>query len=95
MLERAPPNFSSALVSEIPLHHLLQVDITFAPFLERIAASIAYYKGFIVRGQVRGHSTRSSAQHDAAWRNNWAVARKLLRPLPITGLHIQMALERP
>ncbi|GAB4823293.1 hypothetical protein N2152v2_010339 [Parachlorella kessleri] len=29
------------------------VDITFAPFLERIAASIAYYKGFIVRGQ--GH----------------------------------------
>ena len=28
------------------------VDIVFAPFLERIAASIAYYKGFIVRGQV-------------------------------------------
>lgn len=27
------------------------VDITFAPFLERIAASIAYYKGMAVRGQ--------------------------------------------
>lgn len=27
------------------------VDITFAPFLERIAASIAYYKGFMVRGE--------------------------------------------
>lgn len=29
-----------------------QVDVTFAPFLERIAASIAYYKGFMVRGEV-------------------------------------------
>lgn len=29
------------------------VDITFAPFLERIVASIPYYKGFIVRGQGR------------------------------------------
>lgn len=29
------------------------VDIIFAPFLERVAASIAYYKGFIVRGKVR------------------------------------------
>ena len=29
------------------------VDIVFAPFLERIAASLAYYKGFFVRGQVR------------------------------------------
>ena len=28
------------------------VDLTFAPFLERIAASILYYKGFAVRGQV-------------------------------------------
>ena len=27
------------------------VDIVFAPFLERIAASILYYKGMIVRGQ--------------------------------------------
>lgn len=27
------------------------VDIVFAPFLERITASIPYYKGFIVRGQ--------------------------------------------
>jgi len=27
------------------------VDITFAPFLERIAASIYYYKGFVVRGE--------------------------------------------
>ena len=29
------------------------VDIIFAPFLERIAASLAYYKGFMVRGQGR------------------------------------------
>lgn len=29
------------------------VDITFAPFLERIVSSIAYYKGFRVRGEVR------------------------------------------
>lgn len=29
------------------------VDIIFAPFLERIAASILYYKGFIVRGGGR------------------------------------------
>ena len=29
------------------------VDITFAPFLERIAASVCYYKGFAVRGEVR------------------------------------------
>ena len=28
------------------------VDIVFAPFLERIVASIPYYKGVIVRGQV-------------------------------------------
>lgn len=28
------------------------VDLTFAPFLERIAASMVYYKGFVVRGQV-------------------------------------------
>lgn len=28
------------------------VDIVFAPFLERIVASIPYYKGFVVRGQV-------------------------------------------
>ena len=28
------------------------MDILLRPFLERIAASIAYYKGFIVRGQV-------------------------------------------
>ena len=28
------------------------VDITFAPFLERIAASIYYYKGVCVRGEV-------------------------------------------
>lgn len=27
------------------------VDLVFAPFLERIAASILYYKGLIVRGQ--------------------------------------------
>lgn len=27
------------------------VDVVFAPFLERIAASILYYKGMIVRGQ--------------------------------------------
>eukprot|EP00887_Chlorella_sp_A99_P006697 scaffold3.g6697.t1 len=29
------------------------VDCTFAPFLERIAASILYYKGFVVRGEGR------------------------------------------
>lgn len=29
------------------------VDVIFAPFLERIAASLAYYKGFIVRGAGR------------------------------------------
>lgn len=29
------------------------VDIIFAPFLERIAASILYYKGFVVRGEGR------------------------------------------
>ena len=29
------------------------VDCTFAPFLERIAASILYYKGFAVRGEGR------------------------------------------
>ena len=29
------------------------VDCTFAPFLERIAASILYYKGFVVRGDGR------------------------------------------
>ncbi|RMZ52651.1 hypothetical protein APUTEX25_000770 [Auxenochlorella protothecoides] len=29
------------------------VDLTFAPFLERIAASMVYYKGFVVRGQGR------------------------------------------
>ena len=27
------------------------VDVVFAPFLERIAASIYYYKGFVVRGK--------------------------------------------
>ena len=27
------------------------VDCVFAPFLERIAASIFYYKGFVVRGE--------------------------------------------
>jgi glutathione S-transferase len=30
------------------------VDITFAPFLERIVSSLLYYKGFAVRGEVRG-----------------------------------------
>ncbi len=30
---------------------LSMVDIVFAPFLERIAASILYYKGLIVRGE--------------------------------------------
>ena len=30
------------------------VDCTFAPFLERIVSSLAYYKGFRVRGEVRG-----------------------------------------
>ena len=29
------------------------IDIIFAPFLERVAASIPYYKGFVVRGQGR------------------------------------------
>ena len=29
---------------------LSMVDVVFAPFLERIAASILYYKGFTVRG---------------------------------------------
>lgn len=28
------------------------MDITFAPFLERIVSSLAYYKGFRVRGEV-------------------------------------------
>lgn len=27
------------------------VDVVFSPFLERIAASIYYYKGFVVRGE--------------------------------------------
>ena len=27
------------------------VDIVFVPFLERIVASIVYYKGLVVRGQ--------------------------------------------
>lgn len=35
------------------------VDITFAPFLERIVASIPYYKGMIVRGQVRREIARN------------------------------------
>lgn len=30
---------------------LSMVDVVFAPFLERIAASILYYKGFTVRGE--------------------------------------------
>lgn len=30
---------------------LSMVDIVFAPFLERIAASILYYKGLVVRGE--------------------------------------------
>ena len=34
------------------LENFSLIDIIFAPFLERIVASIAYYKGFIVRGQV-------------------------------------------
>jgi glutathione S-transferase len=29
------------------------VDITFAPFLERIVASVLYYKGLRLRGEVR------------------------------------------
>ena len=29
------------------------VDVVFSPFLERIAASIYYYKGFVVRGEGR------------------------------------------
>lgn len=29
------------------------VDITFAPFLERIVSSLLYYKGFVVRGEGR------------------------------------------
>lgn len=32
-------------------------DLVFAPFLERIAASILYYKGLTVRGQ--GYATLS------------------------------------
>ncbi|CAL8471991.1 g11533 [Coccomyxa elongata] len=32
---------------------LSMVDVVFAPFLERIAASILYYKGFTVRGEGR------------------------------------------
>ena len=35
------------------------VDIVFAPFLERIAASILYYKGMVVRGQGCGHTLAS------------------------------------
>ena len=27
------------------------VDVVFSPFLERIAASIYYYKGFVVKGE--------------------------------------------
>lgn len=34
------------------LAHFGLVDITFAPFLERIVSSIQYYKGFRVRGEV-------------------------------------------
>ena len=44
-------------LGETPGPYFLQdfglVDITFAPFLERIAASIVYYKGLIVRGKGR------------------------------------------
>ena len=29
------------------------VDVVFSPFLERIAASMYYYKGFVVRGEGR------------------------------------------
>lgn len=29
------------------------MDITFAPMLERAAASLAYYKGFVMRGAGR------------------------------------------
>ena len=35
------------------LHDYSLVDVTFAPFLERIVASIVYYKGLVVRGQGR------------------------------------------
>ena len=43
-----PPPAGPYFLSEFGL-----VDVTFAPFLERIVSSLLYYKGFAVRGQVQ------------------------------------------
>lgn len=42
---------------------LSMVDVVFTPFLERIAASIYYYKGFVVRGEGCAASHALCAQH--------------------------------
>lgn len=65
------------------------MDITFAPFLERIVSSIAYYKGFRVRGEVscKGWWSRCSggeAQFTKCGRVSGAGAALLCLPsLPV------------
>lgn len=64
------------------------VDLTFAPFLERIASSLLYYKGFRVRGEVRlvglwGDSGARQAWDAAAAR---AVTALACLPAVLLGL---------
>ena len=43
--------FLSSFLLSLTGSELSMVDVMFAPFLERMAASLPYYKGFIVRGE--------------------------------------------
>ena len=43
--------FLSSFLISLTGSELSMVDVMFAPFLERMAASLPYYKGFIVRGE--------------------------------------------
>lgn len=71
------------------------VDITFAPFLERIAASIAYYKGMAVRGQVgtpgvpcgqqRADGGPGARQHGMQRRVGWV--HRTSRPVKTSAVH--------
>ena len=45
------PFFLSSYLISVTGSELSMVDVMFAPFLERMAASLPYYKGFIVRGE--------------------------------------------
>ena len=51
------------------------VDITFAPFLERIVSSLLYYKGFAVRGEVSrwGWMAGAGLVEMAGW--GWVAGR--------------------